>query len=225
MQITRQDFVATLAVHDAASLRAVLEEARIEVGEATSPRQLAERIATAVWWHYCTPLGYVANRTSFEEIVDHVARRLKLDEALGGTDAWTRLRRMTRLVVKEHGPVALEDLPPEHRARLDPHWKRTAAYASGASGSFGAWAAGQGIVHFSRTQIGRILPFIPKIGPFVRGIYAGGGAAAVLGGPAGIALTVLAANNAMGTNYHRLVPLLLGVGALGPTAVSEALEV
>jgi hypothetical protein len=33
---------------------------------------------------------------------------------------------------------------------------------------------------------------------------------------------VLSLNSALGTNYHRLVPLVLGVGALGPEPVQDA---
>ncbi len=224
MKTTRQDLVDALAVHDPAQLRAILDAVGLGPLEAESPRATAERIAAALWWEYATPLGYVAGHSTFDDIVDHVARKLQVAGAIGETDAWTRLRRMTRLVVARNGPVSLEDLSPTHRARLSPSWKRTAAFASGASGSFGSWAAGRAILHFSRTNVGRLLPLVPKVGPVVRGIYSGGGAAALFGGPAGIALAVLAANNALGANYHRLVPLLLGVGALGPSAVHDAVE-
>jgi hypothetical protein len=222
---TRQDVIDALAVHEADSLRAVLSEAHMEAVEGASPHDLAERIASALWWNYCTPLGYVANQTSLDDIVDHVARKLQMAGVLADGDAWSRLRQLTQLLLREPAPAALEDLDPKVRARLVPSWKRTAAYASGATGSFGAMAMGRGIVYVSRTQLGRLLPYLPHVGPWVRTIYRGGGAAAAVGGPAGIALSILAANNALGTNYQRLVPLLLGVGALGAEAVKEAVEV
>ena len=89
----------------------------------------------------------------------------------------------------------------------------------GATGSVGAWAVGSGISALARTRLGAILPYIPRIGPWVRRAYTGGAIAATVGAPAAVALSVLAANQAMGTNYHRVVPLLLGIGALGPGAV------
>ncbi|MBW2255101.1 MAG: hypothetical protein JRI25_10945 [Deltaproteobacteria bacterium] len=224
-KITRQDVIDALAVHEADSLRAVLVGAHVEQGEEQSPHDLAERIATTLWWNYCTPLGYVANQTSLDDIVDHVARKLQLAGALTDGDAWSRLGQLTQLVLREPAPAALEDLDPKVRARLVPSWKRTAVYASGATGSFGAMAVGKGVVYVSRTQLGRLLPYLPHVGPWVRTIYRGGGAAAVVGGPAGIALSILTANNALGTNYQRLVPLLLGIGALGVAAVQEAVEV
>jgi hypothetical protein len=222
--ITRQDVVDALAAHPAEALRAVLEEARIEAGTEDVPRVLAERIAKALWWHYSTPLGYALDRTTLDQIVDHVANKLRLAGALPEADAWTRLDAMTSHLVEQAGPVALEDLDPKVRSRMMPSWKRTIGFAGGAGGSFGAFAVGRGIVAISRTSIGRILPFIPRIGPWVGRAYRGGALAAAVGGPAGIALSLLAANNALGTNYHRLVPLLLGVGYLGPGAV-DAVEV
>ena len=80
----------------------------------------------------------------------------------------------------------------------------------------GAWSS-------SRTAVGRVLPYIPRIGPIVGGIYRGGRLAAALGGPIGVAMSLLAANQAMGTDYQRVVPLLIGIGALDP--VAEAVEV
>jgi len=222
---TRQDVIDALAVHEPDALRAVLKEARLEADEGKSPRDLAEQITTTLWWSYCTPLGYVANQTMLDDIVDHIARKLQLAGALADGDAWSRLRQLTRLILREPAPAAIEDLDPKVRARLVPSWKRTAFYASSATGSFGAMAVGRGIVYVSRTQIGRLLPYLPHVGPWVRTIYRGGGMAAAVGGPAGIALSILAANNALGTNYQRLVPLLLGIGALGPSAVQEAVEV
>lgn len=221
MPVTRQDVVDALAAHPAEALGALLEHARLDPGHEDEPaRALAERVAAALWWEYGTPLGYLAGRTTFDAIVDQVARRLKIDGALPAGDAWARLDAMTRLVVREHGPVSLDDLDAPIRARLTPHWKRTAAFATGASGSAGAWVVGRGISAVAATRIGALLPYLPRVGPWVRRAYTGGAVAATVGGPAAIALAVLAANQAMGTDYHRLVPLLLGVGALGPGAVA-----
>lgn len=222
--ITRQDVVDALASHPADALRAVLEEARIEAGAEDVPRLLAERIVKALWWHYSTPLGYALDRSTFDQIVDHVANKLRLNGALPEGSAWERLDAMTAFLVQQAGPIALEDLDPKVRARMMPSWKGTVGFAGGASGSFGAMAVGRGVVAISRTQIGRLLPYLPTVGPWIRGAYRGGALAAAVGGPAGVALSILAANNALGTNYQRLVPLLLGVGFLGPGAV-EAIEV
>lgn len=222
--ITRQDVVDALAAHPAASLRAVLEEARIEAGTEDVPRVLAERVGKALWWHYCTPLGYALDWTTFDQIVDHVAQKLRLAGALPEADPWARLDAMTAILVEKAGPVALEDIEPKARARMVPSWKRTIGYAGGAGSSFGAMAVGKGIVAISRTPIGGLLPYIPQVGPWIRRAYRGGAVAAAIGGPAGVALSILAANNALGTNYQRLVPLLLGVGFLGPSTV-DAVEV
>jgi uncharacterized protein YaaW (UPF0174 family) len=52
----------------------------------------------------------------------------------------------------------------------------------------------------------------------------GAGVAAAIGTPAAAVLAVATVNQAMGTNYQRLVPLLLGVGALRAEPVVDAHE-
>jgi hypothetical protein len=220
--VTKADVIDSLAVHNADVLRSVLEEARVRTGSDESARGLATRIAQALWWHYCTPLGFVADRTTLDHMVDHVARRLAPDEILPQRDAWTRLAHLSSALVAKAGPVALEDLPHHVRVRMMPSWKRTLGLAGGATGSLGAFATGRGILFVSRTTVGRLLPFLPTVGPIIGGVYKGGRIAAAAGGPLSVTLSVLAANNALSTNYLRVVPLLLGIGSLGVRAVQEA---
>ena len=47
------------------------------------PAQLATRIADAIWWNWSTPLGYAADRATLEDIVAHVARKLRAGDHLG----------------------------------------------------------------------------------------------------------------------------------------------
>jgi hypothetical protein len=225
MAISRSDVVAALSRRDAADLLAVLELARAPARGAVGSAALAERVAAALWWSYATPLGLVARSVALDEIVDHVARRLGLAAELPVGDAWARLHALTaRLELRSRG-VALEDLDPAVRARLGRSWWPTAGLATGSAGSAAAMAGGRAIRWASGTLVGRVLPYVPRVGPWVRGAYRVGGVAAALGGPVALALAVLAANDALGTNYHRLVPLLLGVGSLGPDPVREADEV
>lgn len=218
MPTTREDVVHALAAHRADVLRGVLEAAKVSTWGAETSRDLAKRIVDALWWHYSTPLGYVARTTTLDQIVDHVASRLKIDGALHQADAWERLSTMTAMLVAASGPVALEDLDPERRKRMRGSWLPTGAFGTGAAGSFGARWVGLKIVQLGKSPIGRWLPLIPYVGPWFSLIRKGGGVAAMLGGPVGIALSLLAVNDALGVNYDKLVPLLLGVGALGPGA-------
>lgn len=225
MPTTRATVEATLAVQDPEALRAILEAARVSPRGAEGPRELAGRIADAIWWNYATPLGYVADRITFEEIVGHTARKLRAGHAVvEGDDVWAQLRGLTGALVRQvqMAGVRLEDLDPKTRAYVWPDWMPTLAFGAGASGSFGTrWASGY-VVRFLDGPIGRLLPLLPPLAPYVGAVRMGAGALHLVSGPLGVAMSVLTFNQALGSNYHRLVPLLLGVGALGPSSVDDA---
>jgi hypothetical protein len=225
MPVRRPDVVAALAIHESEALFAILEAARVAPRGAQTSDELATRIADALWWYYCTPLGYLADRTTLAHIVRHVARRLRVSVS-DDTDAWTELGQLTGGLGRLVGArgVSLDDLDTQARARLQPSWMPTAASATGATASVTAAAAGRAIVWLGGTPVGRLLPYLPTVGPVFRVIHKSGSVAALVGGPLGIALSVLSLDQALGTNYQRLVPLLLGVGALGPRPVSDATE-
>ncbi len=225
MPTAREDVVVALAVHDAEVLRGLLEAAEVHPRGAESPRALAERITDALWWHSSTPLGYLARSPSLEEITRHVARRLGEGRSINReADAWTMLAQLTEHLGLQVGPVSLRDLDHKAQRRTRGSWIPTSAWAGSSGSSLVARWAGRFIVGVGKGPIGRWLPYIPYLGPTWRVIHKGGTAAAVLGGPLAIASAVLALNSALGPSYGKLVPLLLGVGALGPGLVEDAQE-
>lgn len=82
------------------------------------------------------------------------------------------------------------------------------APAGSAPGSCG-WARGP-----SAACCRSLLPLIPALAPYWRAIRGVAAVTAALGTPLSIGLGVLSINHALGSNYRRLVPLLLGAGAL-----------
>ena len=222
MPVSRTDVADSLAICEREELLAVLEAAEVDPRGARTPRELAERIADAIWWNYGTPVGYLARDTALEEIVRHVAKKLRVHGALGDGDAWSQLERLTSTLGLSLGPTAMGDLTEGERARLKRSFRRPAAMAMGGGGSFAAGVAGRGVLRFAASPIGKLLPYIPHVGPAFRTITKGAGVAATVGTPLAVAMGVLAANAALGANYQRLVPLLLGAGALGRGPVAEA---
>jgi hypothetical protein len=225
MPITRADIVAALSLQQPEDLRVVLESAGVSAGDATSARDLATRIADALWWHHSTPLGYYADRASLEAIVDHAARKLGVSSAIDGSvDGWAQLHQLTRAmfrVVPGRG-VSLADFDEVTRARIEPSWMPTFGLGVGSGGTVGtAWLSGRAL-GFLQGPIGRLLPLIPPVAPYYRLLVSGLGTVRLVAWPVGIALGLLAVNQALGANERKLVPLLLGVGALGPTPVREA---
>lgn len=228
MPTTRDDVRTALAVHHPDALRSILLAAKVRDGGDTSSAALADRIARAIWWHATTPIGYAAGRSSLEDIAQHVARRLDVQHRVSATaDAWTQLGQLTRALVStlpESPGIALSDVDAGMRERMKPHWKRAVAFGGGAGGSLGARAASGALLGFLKGPVGRWLPLIPPLAPYVRTVQAGAGAVHAVTGPLGLALAVLSVNQALGPSYGKLLPLLLGVGALGVRPVEEAQE-
>ncbi len=232
---SRAELRATLAEKDPEALRLVLHASGVSAsspfGAFASPASpsgmasdegtaaaLAERITDAIWWNYATPLGYVADRANFEQIVQHLAGRLGVaDRVDPSLPVGEQVRRFTEALVDtlpEGRGIGLDALREDARNRLDPALGPSLGLGTGAAGSFGMrWGTGR-LLALLRTPIGRLLPLLPWVGPWIGAIRTGAGAVFVVSGPLGIAHTVLSVNASLGTNYRKLVPLVLGVGAL-----------
>ena len=225
MATTRDELEAALSIHDADALRLILLAAEVDPRGATTSAELGARIADAIWWSYCTPVGYLVEQTSLEEVVTQVARRLQVSEQVPREGrAWDQLEALTQALVPQaqgHG-IAASDLDSSTQERLQGSWMPTLGLGSGAISSFGArWTSAQ-VLKLLSGPIGRLLPLLPVIGKWVGAIRFGAGAVNLVAGPLGVALTVASLNASLGADYRRLVPLLLGVGALGPEPVSDA---
>jgi len=229
MTTGRAQVEATLAVQDAAALRAILEAAQVNPRGAVGSAELAARITDALWWNYCTPLGYTLDRVDLENMVAHVSKKLMVDHAINANDdAWAQLSHLTVALLKVLPPeagVALADLDESTQERIWPSWMPTIALGTGATGSAGTWWASRRVVDFFKGPVGRYLPLLPVVGPYLAAIRTGAGVVGVVAGPLGIALSVLTLNQALGANYQKLVPMLLGIGALGPGVVMDVEEV
>ena len=228
MSTTRDQLEAALAVQDEHALRLVLLASEVDPRGAASSPELAARIADAIWWNYCTPLGYLTERATLEDVVRHVSRRLGVADRLDTNDnVWEQIRSLTAALVPdvpERG-IGVATLDESTQRRLRPAFMPAVGWGTGAVGSFTArWGSGK-ILALLRSPLGRLLPLIPGIGPWVTTIKWGTSAVSLVSGPLGIALSVVSLNASLGSNYKRLVPLVLGVGALAPVAVDDAYEV
>ena len=100
-------------------------------------------------------------------------------------------------------------------------WLRLSNDSRAASSLAAGWTANR-ILDLFKGPLGRLLPLLPVVGPWMGTIRWGAGAVSIVSGPLGIALSVASLNTALGSNYNKLLPLLLGVGALGPEPVNDA---
>lgn len=227
MTTDRDALVDHLAVHGASDLEAVIEAAGVARRGAESPRELAERLVDAVWWNATTPLGYVTDRSSFEDIVDDVVVRLGMEHTVANGTVWRRLESLTGMLALDldQRGVGLDDLDSATRAKLMPTFWPQLLGISGSAGALSAGRLAANLLKWTGGPVGRLLPYVPYIGPWVKVIRAGSRGISVVAGPLGVALAVVSINQSLGANYHRLVPLILGIGALGAAPVEEAVEI
>ncbi|MEQ1565368.1 MAG: hypothetical protein ABMA64_07000 [Myxococcota bacterium] len=222
---TRDQLQATLSVHDPEALRLILVASGVDPRDARDPSDLAARIADAIWWNYCTPLGYVVERSTFEDVVRHLARKLGVGDRVDpDVPVWDQVQALTRALLTEipADGVSVASLDETTRSRMSPSWFAPIGWGGGATGSFATrWGSGK-VLALLKTPIGRLLPLLPVVGPWVGAVRTGIGAVHMVTGPLGLAMTVLSVNSALSTNYQRLVPLVLGVGALRPAPVNDA---
>jgi hypothetical protein len=212
VSVRRIDVISTLAACEPGELRLVLDACGISAHGADDPRALAERVTNALWWAWCTPLGYALDTVTLDHIVDGVARRLRIRPLAG--DAWSRLDHLHHKLANRDGPVTFQDLNPEDRARAHGSPFPTLAWAGGSLGSLGTGAAARWVLHLAATPVGRWIPWIPQIGPWFVALRRASAVAAVVTTPLGVALAVLAVNQALGTRWRTVLPVLLSIGAL-----------
>lgn len=226
MPVTRQDVIDVLATCEAHELRLVLEASAVPTRGAETPRALAERVANALWWNWCTPAGYAMNQTTLDSIVKRVSKRLKVRDQVGGADAWEQLSSLNQVLARSVGPVRFDELRADHQARAKGSIFPSMAFGTGAAGSFGVGAAGRLFLRFAGSPIGRLLPWIPQVGPWFAAIKRASAVAAVVGTPLSVGLGVLAVHQSLGTRWRKVMPLLLSVGALGANQrVQTAIEI
>jgi hypothetical protein len=229
MTTDRNDVKAALSVHDPQALRAILSASDVSTRGSERSDELAARIADAIWWNWSTPLGYAADHATLEDIVAHVARKLRAEQAIAHQpDPYSALRSLTVALLHQlpQQGVSLSDLDETTRRRVRGTWLPSFAWGGGTASSLAArWGSGR-VLSLLKGPIGRLLPLIPPIAPWVGPIRTGAGAVHLVSGPLAVGLAVLTVNASLNTNYRRLVPLLLGVGALGvqPAEVAEELS-
>jgi len=226
MPIRRQDVVDSLAACEESELRLILDAAGKSTRGAESPRQLAERVTAALWWAYCTPAAYASGQIDLDHIVNRTARRLRVRGSVVGDDAWERLASLNQVLTDQTGPVRFDSLRPDHQARARGSVFPTLAWSGGSVSSFGAGAAGRVFLRLAGTPVGRLIPWIPQVGPWFNAIKKASAVTAVVGTPLAVALAVVAANQTLSTRWKTVLPLLLSIGALGVQGrVQVAIEV
>ena len=222
--ISRDDLRQSLSLHPSSSLAAVLRAADLEAEDHEAPEHLAERLTDMLWWSWCTPLGYAMRDVALETIIHDVRRRMKphLPEVDG--DTFAQLQDLAaHFGVEKFGARGRTWTAEEHE-RLRRRMRRPLALAAAGGASFAEGAAGRQVLHLLSGRVGQVLPWLPHVGPVVRGVSRGAAFTAAVGTPGALALSALAVNSALGSNYPRVLALLLGIAALGPSPIEDACE-
>jgi len=214
--ISRAAFADALSDLPPEALRALLEVTEYGASEAKTSAELAQRCATLLWWSWSTPIGFVTTKATLGDIVDDVATKLELSALLDDrADAWEKLERLRAEVLDAVEPAALDAMDADIQSRLNgPSWVPSFFGASTAGSAWSAGRVGAWVVRLGAGPIGRLLPLIPQLAPYWKAIRGVALIASAVGTPLAIGAGVLSVNHALGSNYRRMVPLLLGAGAL-----------
>ncbi|MCB9764384.1 MAG: hypothetical protein H6739_31715 [Alphaproteobacteria bacterium] len=220
MPVSREALVETLSQCPPEQLAEVLSAAGLSTRDRSDPGAMAQRLARMLWWRTHTPIGNWVAPDTLDDMLNRIERRTKLE--LGPGDAWARLDALARAALSEEEldlfcrgnktPV-LEDPVLQKKLRAGLPWGSFAGTA-GAGGAAGARWASFGFLRLTAGPIGRILPLLPKVGPTYLVLRKGAQVVAKASGPVGIAMGAAAINGALGAEYDRALPILLGVAVL-----------
>ena len=207
MAVDREDLEAQLRRYSAEDLSLLLSAAGIDAAPTEGVEALARRVSRALWWRTHTPLGGLVWPSNLDDLVDAVERRAKLE--LGEGDVWSRLARLSAICGSAEEPDA------EILRKVAPGlpWGAMAG-TTAAGGAAGVRQASLWALRLTSGEIGKWLPLIPKVGPVYLVVRQGVRTAAVVSAPLGAALALAAINGALGAEYARALPLLVGIGAL-----------
>ena len=158
MPIDRQDLAERLRQLDDEQLAGLLALA----GEEASAESPEQRIATQLWWAWCTPLGYAVNTATLDQMVDVLAKKLDVLEAAGEDDAIERLGRLTSRLALDAQQLA-DGLPADVKKQLKNPWMLSGLSLGGATTALGATHLGAAILKLGAGPIGRLLPLIPAV--------------------------------------------------------------
>lgn len=178
-----------------------------------SPMSQAEQLVRQLSWKYQTPFGYLARDPTFDEIAKDVAKRLHVKVVAAAT-CWENLARiLDHLWTRMFDEMAVDDRRKlveelagdgrEHLAGMRPSaWRKlSAAMALGLIRQYGGPATNN-VALIVTNQVAKAL--------LGRGLtLAATRAIGVLLGPVGWMLVLWGLNDLFGTNYKRLVPVVL----------------
>lgn len=207
MAVDREDLEEQLQKFSAEDLVVLLSVAGIEARAEDGVEALARRVTRALWWRTHTPVGGLVWPSTLDGMVDAVEGRAKIE--LGGGDVWSRLERLSTLC------GAADDPDPELLRKVAPGlpWASMAG-TTAAGGAAGVRQLSLWALRLTSGEIGRWLPLIPKVGPIYMLVRQGVRTAARVSAPVGAALALASINGALGADYARALPILVGIGAL-----------
>lgn len=212
MTVTRDALQQTLSTKEPRQLERVLDAAEVWFPDGADGEELARRLVDALWWRTHSPLGKTILPDALDDVLDRYAQ--KLDVALGDGDAWARLESLTAAMLPSDRVLTVDELPESARQKLEKALWMDMAGVSVAGGSAGARWAARSLLKWTQGPIWEIIKRIPRLGPTLGAIRVGAGKVAVVSGPLGITVALLTLNHALGPDYDRALPLLLGAGLI-----------
>ena len=210
MPVAQKELESILAGRDPRLLERVLDVGEVWFPDGAEADELAKRLTNALWRRTHSPLGRMVVPDALDDIIDTVAKKLKLD--LGEGEAWDRLDALTDALLTTDRMLTHEELSAQDRKKLEKAlWIDLAGVSTAGGAAASRWLA-RGLLKWTKGPLWDFLKLIPRVGPVLGTIRGSAGTVAAVSGPLGITVALLTLNHTFGPEYDRALPLLLGIG-------------
>lgn len=220
MSVAQKELQSILAARDPRLLERVLDVGEVWFPDGADAEDLAKRLTNALWRRTHSPLGRMVVPDALDDIIDMVAKKLKLE--LGDGETWSRLDALTDALLTTDRMLTHEELSDADRKKLEKAlWIDLAGVSTAGGAAASRWLA-RGLLKWTKGPLWDFLKLIPRVGPVLGTIRGSAGTVAAVSGPLGITVALLTLNHTFGPEYDRALPLLLGIGLIcrNPLATS-----
>jgi len=212
MPVAQKELESILASRDPKLLERILDVGEVWCPDGADAADLAKRLTNALWRRTHSPLGRMVVPDALDDIVDTVAKKLKLD--IGTGEVWDRLDALTDMLLTTDRMLTYDELSPKSRKKLEKAlWVDLAGVSTAGSAAASRWVA-RGLLKWTKGPLWDFIRLIPRIGPILGTVRGSAGAIAAISGPFGITVALLTLNHTFGPEYDRALPLLLGIGLI-----------
>ena len=184
MPIAQKELESILAGRDPSLLERVLDVGEVWFPDGADAEDLAKRLTNALWRRTHSPLGRRGVPDSLDDIIDMVAKKLKLE--LGEGEIWDQLDALTDALLTTDRMLTHEELSATDRKKLEKALWIDLAGVSTAGGAAASRCLARGLLKWTKGPLWDFLKLIPRVGPVLGTIRGRAGTGAGREGARGV---------------------------------------